>query len=129
MSYITANLYCICVSACFAKVNAVQICGNVRSTQYITNVQVTNVRVTNVRVTDVLFTNVRQPYIIPAAAVDCPSFQTSWRKSLPAGCWTAARFRQEPAHSSCGVMGSRDPGVVIVCDFTCLINCITLRPL
>ena len=34
-SYIAANLYCICVTTCFmfAKADAVQISGNIRSTQ------------------------------------------------------------------------------------------------
>ena len=34
VSYITANLYCICVTACFlfAQADIVQICGNIRST-------------------------------------------------------------------------------------------------
>ena len=37
VSYITANLYCICLGACFmsASAYAVQICGNIRSTLYI----------------------------------------------------------------------------------------------
>ena len=37
VSYITANLFCICESTCFmlAPADAVQICGNIRSTQNI----------------------------------------------------------------------------------------------
>ena len=36
VSYITTNLYCICVSArfMFFLADAVQICGNIRSTRY-----------------------------------------------------------------------------------------------
>ena len=37
VSYITANMHCICLGACFmfAEADAVQICGNVQSTLYL----------------------------------------------------------------------------------------------
>ena len=37
VSYITANMYCICLSTCFmyASADPVQICGNIRSTLHI----------------------------------------------------------------------------------------------